>query len=294
MLRMSPIRLVFAVAALALMAGLAGCKKQPTAHSTPAEVVSLPPTRPEALSQAEREIRAGQAKEAEAHLRGWVSANADSPYRPEAQYLLGQALFSQGDYQNAKTFHDEVIKGQGGRVLTALALFGRADCNFKLADYREASRQYHWLEQFYRDVSAVPHDELLFKLGLCCKFAGFPETADYWFDKVIELYGTSNYAEEARQNHSRLGPGKTGEPTFYSLEVASFSDEKRALAEAQAYKDKGYGDVTVREVAMFGTSYYSVHIGKYFSKNDAMRAKEDAQLAGINASIRPGWVGIPR
>ena len=59
------------------------------------EVKTPPPPRPDVLAQAEKQIRAGQAREAETQLRGFLTAYPDSPYVPEAYYLLGQARFRQ-------------------------------------------------------------------------------------------------------------------------------------------------------------------------------------------------------
>jgi TolA-binding protein len=291
-------RVVWSLPLIVVLGLLAGCDKdKDQAAATRAETVDLAAPaagRPAALAQAEKQVRAGQTAEAETGLRGWLNANPDSPYRAEGWYLLGQALFARKDFKGAKQCHEQAIKGPADRSLKALAMFARADCNYELGDYRVASRQYHWLEQFYRDVTAVPHDELLFKLGMCARLAGFPETADYWFNKVIELYATGKYAAEARRLNSQLGPGKTGEPTYYSLEVASYPDEQKALAEAQAFREKGYREVTVQKVDMLGTAYYCVNIGKYFNRNEALRAKQDAEFAGITASLRPGFISIPK
>jgi TolA-binding protein len=290
---------VWSLPVLAALLLLAGCKDEEQANNNAARAETIELTapssaRPEALAQAEKQIRAGQTEDAENGLRGWLNANPDSPYRAEGWYLLGQTLSARKDFVGAKECHEKAIKAPADRSLKALAMFSRADCNYALGDYQLAGRQYHWLEQFYRDVRAVPHDELLFKLGLSAKQAGFPEEADYWFNRVIELYATSRYADEARRMNTKLGPAKTGEPTFYSLEVASFSDEQKALEEAQTYRTKGYKNVEVRKAELLGSTYYCVSIGKFFNRNEAMRAKEDAEFAGISASIRPGYMSMPK
>jgi TolA-binding protein len=250
------------------------------------------PARPDALAQAEKQIRAGQAAEAESALRGWLAAQPDSPYVPEAHYLLGQARFAQGDYAGAKFFHDKVLDDKKiDRTLKALALFARAECNYKMASYHKASRQYHWIEVFYRDVRAVPHDELLFKLGMATRKAGCEDTANYWFNKVVELYATSPWGQRARDMNTKLNGSQTGKPIWYALEVGRYSDEQKALADAEKLREKGYADVKVEEVKGFAINdedYYRLTVGRFFNRNEALRAKEDADMAGLDVSIHPG------
>ena len=279
----------------ALLVALAsGCGDKRQAEVTPVNAATAQGARPEVLTRASDEIRAGQAAAAQGRLQTWLSGNAGHPCRAEAHYLLGQALSAQGQFEAAKKSHDQAIDLTKDRTLKALAMLGRADCNYEMKKYHLASRQYHWLEEMYRDVTAVNHAEVLFKLGLCAKFAGFQETADYWFDRVIELYATSEFAAEARREHTKLGPAETGEPKFYYLEVASYGEEKLALTEAEAFRAKGYADVRVEPISMMGTKYYSVRIGKFANRMDAKRAMEDAEMSGLSASIRPGYFNIPK
>lgn len=276
--------------ALALLA--AGCGGKKTAE-LPAQNLT-PPQRPEALKTAADQIRAGQGAAAEQTATAWLAQHKGDPFEAEGHYLAGQAQFAQGKYQAAKESQDFAVDLAPERTTKALAMLARADCNFQMGNYHLASRQYHWLEELYRDVTAVPNDEVLFKLGMSAKMAGFPETADYWFDKVVELHATGTYAAEARRQHSKLGPAESGEPTYYTLELASFGDESKALAEAETYRQKGYRDVQVQKTSMLGTTYYAIHVGKYFNKLDANQAKEDAELAGLNPAIRPGVINVPK
>ena len=108
--------------------------------------------------------------------------------------------------RTARSIWKLAIDSAGDRTLKALAMLGRANCNLAMQKYSLASRQYHWLETMYRDVKAVPQDEVLFKLGLATKKAGCPETADYWFKQVIELYATGPYAAQAKLQHSKYNP----------------------------------------------------------------------------------------
>jgi TolA-binding protein len=246
--------------------------------------------RPDTLTQAERQIRSGEVGEAEAQLRGWLAANADSAYVPEAEYMLGQARFSQKDYAGAKFFHDKVLDHKKvDRSLKALAYFARADCNYEMQSYATASRQYHYLETFYRDVRAVPHDELLFKLGMATRKAGFEETSNYWFNKVVELYATTKWGQEARKMNTKLNGSKDGVPTLYVLEVKKFDDEAKALNAADELRKKGYASVDVQEETnVVGNRFYRLTVGRFFNRNEALRAKEDADMAGLPTSIHPG------
>lgn len=281
-------RLTFLVClAVALLPLAFSAEEQPVK----AESVEVPTVlvRPEALAQAEKQIRSGQPREAEADLRGWLAANADSPYTAEAEYLLGQSRFAQKDYAGAKFFHEKVLdRKKLDRTLKALALFARADCNYEMGSYHTASRQYHWLEELYRDVRAVPHDELLFKIGMSTRKAGFEATSNYWFNKVVELYATTPYGERAREMNTKLNGAQDGKPTYYALEVGKYNSEEKALADADELRKKGYANVDVEEVDKEPNHYYRLTVGRFFNRNEALRAQEDADMAGLATSVHPG------
>ncbi|MBI3830364.1 MAG: SPOR domain-containing protein [Planctomycetes bacterium] len=282
---------------LAAVPFLSGCGPKKTGEfTTPPDSRVAESSRPAELNASIQDIRAGRCADAEARMQAWLEDknNLLSPFRPEGHYLLGQAQFGQGKYKEAKVNLDLAEDKARDRTTKALAQFARADCNYALGKYSLAIDQYMWIEQFYRDVTAVPHDELLFKLGMTNKKLEFTETADYWFNKVIELYATGKYAEQAKLEHSKLGPGETGEPKYYTLEVGAFSDEKKALTEAEIFRQKGYRDVRVEPYTITGNPYYGVYVGRYFNKNDAKRAKEDAELSGLTASIKPGTMAWPK
>ncbi len=273
---------------------LTGCNDDKVTYTDPVSESRSPLVRPEPLKLAAEEIRAGKPKVAQQRVEAWLTAHENSPFGAEARYLRGQALFEQGQYLPAKESHDIAIEKAPDRTLKALAILARADCNFKMKKYNKASRQLHWLETVFRDITALRNDEVMYKLGLCHKMVGQTTTADYWFDKVIEMHATGPFAADARRQHSKLGPGKNTVPTFYSLELASFSDERKALQEAEIYREKGYREVSVHQTTILSTTYYSVQVGKYFNKNDAKRALDDAELSGLHASIKPSYVRVPR
>jgi hypothetical protein len=205
--------------------------------------------------------------------------------------MLGQAFAKQGDYEEGKSHLELAIDNTNDRTLKALAMMGRADCNLAMEKYSLASRQYHWLETMCRDVKALPQDEVMYKLGLATKRAGFPDTADYWFNQVIELYATGPYAADARRENSKYNPTDPDEkPLIYSLELKSFSDEAKANAEADKLRAKGYRDVEVIATTINSFPTFEVHCGKFTNKNDAKRAKVDCELAGIPATIRPAII----
>jgi tetratricopeptide (TPR) repeat protein len=283
--------------ALATLIGSTSVFAADVAQGKPAPVIQDTNTarstdgRPATLAQAEADIRAGQPAKAEEALSVWVTKNSASLYRSEGLYLLGQAQFYQGKYSEAKKTQDLALDSKPNHVLKALEMFARADCNMKLGNFGKASRQYHWIEQFYRDVRAVPHDELMFKIGLASKLEGFPEWGNYWFNQVVEKYATGPWAAEARRLNTELNGEKGDAPKYYSLASGYYTDEKKAQAEAEVFKKKGYKDVEVKSFGYAETTYYEVHVGKFFNKLDAEVAKDDADLGGTKFSVRPAPVG---
>jgi TolA-binding protein len=251
---------------------------------------ALPP-RPEAVAQAARDIKAGQHAAAEQALLAFLKENQGNYYAPEAEYLLGQAIAAQGHYEDGKSHLETAIDNANSRTLKALAMLGRADCNMALRKYSLASRQYHWLETMYRDVKAIPQDEVLFKLGMATKAAGCPETADYWFNQVIELYATGPYAAQAKTQNSKYNPpDPDAQPLVFSLEVSVFANEDKANAEAEALRAKGYRNIEVVATTRNSNPVFEVRMGRFQNRNEAVRAQTDAELAGLNTTIRPGAI----
>jgi TolA-binding protein len=278
------------LAAGLLLFALPGCDGDKD-DKQPEEVSVIPMERPAALSNAIVAIKTGRAADAQAGMEAFIEQEPKSVYRPEALYLLGQSLAAQGEHGAGKKKLDEAIDSTEDRTLKGLAMLGRADCNMALKKYTLASRQYHWLETMYREVKAIPQDELMYKLGLATKKAGNEDLANYWFKKVVDLYATGAYAELARKENTRLTPtDPSEEPVVYSLEVASYSSEKKAEAEADILRSKQYRDVQVIASSRNGFPNYEIHIGKFRNSTDAVAAQTDAQLAGLPTTIRPALV----
>jgi hypothetical protein len=131
----------------------------------------------------------------------------------------------------------------------------------------------------------------MYKLGLACKQAEAPETADYWFKQVIELYSTGPYAADAKLQHSKYTPADpNAEPRVYSLEINTFTTREKADAEADTLRQKGYGEVYIVESTRNSYPVYEVHLGRFGNQNDAIRAQTDAELAGLPTTIRPALI----
>jgi TolA-binding protein len=270
---------------------LVGCDKDrdegaaPVAANTPAPAEAV---RPAELTTATEEIRSNRLVEAQLHLESFIKENPKNAYTPEALYLLGQTQAAQGQHEAGKKALEEAMDRTKDRTLKALAMLGRADCNMAMGKFQLASRQYHWLENMYRDVKALPQDEVMFKCGMASKKAGFDETADYWFKQVIENYATGSFAEKAKQNHTAYAPKDPNqEPRVYTLQVSTFATAKKAESEADILRSKNYRDVQVVESTRNAEPVWEVHVGKFGNKNDAARAQTDAELAGLPTTLRP-------
>ena len=273
----------------ASLALLSGCQDKDEETLSSLAVASAP--RPEVLVLATNEIKTGKPVDAQKHLQEFLEQDSKSVYRSEALYLLGQALAAQGLYEESKKTLDQAIDSTEDRTLKALAMLGRADCNMALEKFSLASRQYHWLETMCREVKAIPQDELMYKLGLATKKAGFPETADYWFKQVIDLYATGTYFADAKLQHSKYTPtDPDAKPLVYTLEVSDFSDEQKANTEAETLRNKGYRDVEVVHTTRNSFPIHEIHVGKFGNRTDALRAQTDAELAGLPTTIRPAMI----
>jgi TolA-binding protein len=268
---------------------LSGCMTKSEETAALAALQATP--RPAVFAQATAEIKAGRPAVAQEMLKGFIARGTGNPYYPEALYLYGQALVSQGLYLEARPILEQAVELSVDRNVTALAMLSRADCNMALGKYSLASRQYHWLETMYRDVRSLPQDEILYKLGLAAKKAGNQDFADYWFKQVIELYAQSPYAEKAKLEHSLYTPKDPDvAPLVYSLEVDTFNTFEEAEAAATILANKGYRDVQVVSTTRSNIPTFEVHVGKFENRNSAVRAQTDAELAGLPTRIRPALI----
>ncbi len=249
-------------------------------------------SRPNELSQAFSELQGGQSGSAQTTAQNYLNTNPSGPYRYEAMYITGQAMASQGQFEQGKERLEIVIDKTSDRNLKALAMLGRADCNMGLEKYPLASRQYHWIEVNYKDVKPLHQDEVMFKLGMAAKKANNRDWADYWFNQVNELYHSGTYSERARQENSHYtpGPDQKEKPLVYYLEAFEFGKQEKAEESAANLRAKGYRDVEVVATTRNKFPVYEVHVGKFLSRTEAGRAQVDAQLAGLSTSLRPGTV----
>jgi TolA-binding protein len=281
---------IMSVSALLMLTGCEKDRDDPAPASATSAAQETTP-RPEALSAATNEIKAGKTAEAQTRLEAFLEQEPKHVYRAEALYLLGQSLAAQGQYEDGKKKLDAAIDATHDRTLKGLALLGRADCNMAMKKYSLASRQYHWLETMYRDVKAIPQDELMYKLGLACKNSDAQESADYWFKQVIELYSTGPYAADAKLQHSKYTPEDPNvAPRVFTLEVSSYGKREKAEEDAAILREKGYRDVQIVETTRNSFPIYEVHVGKFENKNAAVHAQTDAELAGLATTIRPSTI----
>jgi hypothetical protein len=209
----------------------------------------------------------------------------------EQRLVKAQIMVEQGGYKEAKERFEAIIKSNVSRSIDGRAKIGRADCNYGLGKYSLASRQYHWVEQFYRDVPDVKQDEVMYKLGMACKKAEAIDLADYWFGQVIEFYATGAYAEKARVEHSGLALTGNVE-TPYTVEVGSFTTEKKAREFADKLEADGYEQVAVVPTTAMGFSYWDVHVGRYRTKLEAKQKENEMIVAGLGAAVRPAAIRL--
>jgi len=241
--------------------------------------------RPAELSQSIADIQSHRAANAARRLVDWINANKEHPARPEAWYLLGQAQQALGDFDAARESHDEAQSTANDRTLKALATFALGEDKYQLKRYNGAASEWESVEHKYRDVAAIPMDELFFKLGMAYKKDGQVESADTWFSRVLDYYGSSKYASLARAEHSRLrDEDRVG---YFRLEVAQFGKEREAQKDAVAWRKKGYFNVQVREQNPGDDATYSVEVGQYVNRTDAERAQEDLSIMGVDSKVLP-------
>ena len=285
-------RIIALLALLSLAILLTGCDKRDGDEPAQASFETSAPveSRPPELVGAYTSLQSGQPAQAFTSAHAFLQAQPDSRYRPEALYLCGQSLSAQGDFERGKKFHEEAIDRAQDRNLKALAMLGRADCNYGMGHFSLASRQYHWLQTMYKDSRPLHQDEVMFKLGMSSKKAGNPEWADYWFNQVNELYNTGAYAERARAENSHFTPTAEAheKPLVYYLDAYEFGKPEKAEEAAGALRSKGYRDVEVVKTTRSKQTVYEVHVGKFNNRAEAGRAQVDAKLEGLSTSVRPG------
>ncbi len=163
-------------------------------------------------------------------FRTVVSNAAFSKVSPRAQYGLAQALYEQGDYEEAITEYEQVLANYPGTEVIPLALFKIGECYYQIAlradyDQKEVDKAIRYLRKFVQDFpehrNRPEADELISKLidlkaEKAYDIALFYEAADsseggrLYFQEIIDTYPDSRYALLAREKIAKLPPAPPG------------------------------------------------------------------------------------
>jgi outer membrane protein assembly factor BamD len=159
--------------------------------------------------------------------RDFVTLYPSHPKSDYAQFRIGEAYFAQknrADRDQTSTYHalaeyehlleaypsSSYIEQARGRISACRQSLGRAEFlagyfyQRTRRAYRAAITRYEGVLNDYPDYAGV--DEVLYRLGQCLIFAGrFPEALPH-LSKLIEVYPTSEWVDDARKLIAQIPP----------------------------------------------------------------------------------------
>ncbi len=110
-------------------------------------------------------LRAGEINRAGAQFARLATAFPESPFAAEATFRQGQALYDQGNYQEAATAYGSLLKHYGGTEYADDALYAQAWSQLKQGNLSDASGLLRKMVELFPGSELVP--DALYDLGTC-------------------------------------------------------------------------------------------------------------------------------
>jgi len=206
-----------------------------------------------------------------------LSLNPDKEPPAEVYYLLGLNYLKSGNYLKSRDIFQVIINEMPKSSLRQDGYLGIADSYYLGGDFTKAKGYY---ESF---ISEFPRSELIslayLRLGqISLKQGRWKEAADLLL-KVKRDYPLSFEADMAKSLLSG--------DNFFTVQVASFSNEETAKNLSIKLITKGYQEVFISSIEKEGKTFYRVRMGKFNTQKEALALKDRLTKEGYKPIIYP-------
>lgn len=156
-------------------------------------------------ASAKKEEPAFKAKAAKPDTTSLKPKAADKPQtasdNENAIYEKGRGLYNAKDYQKAIAEFKKIIQSYPTGKMTDNAYFWTGECYYNLKDYAEAIKAYQAVFSF---TTTEKDDDAQFKIASCFKAMGDATQAYIEFEKLINLFPSSEYVSRAKKEMEEL------------------------------------------------------------------------------------------
>ncbi len=206
---------------------------------------------------------------------------ADQEYSPaldELYYLLGLCYLKDGNYLRASDIFEIILNEFPKSAFVEESRLSLGDAYFLKGDYDKARK--HYEEVIRRDKKGRLRAFAYERLGMCAAKTG-------------DLGEASQYRTKAQQVATGVTDVATGGqdmcPVFadyYAVQVGAFSKQRNAEGLRQVLVAKGY-ETYVDSVDSAGIAVYKVRVGKYRTRDEALKVAETLAGEGYPARVCP-------
>lgn len=227
------------------------------------------------FDQAQADLEAGRLTEAESRLSALIKANGDCNVLSELYYLRGVVRQKQG--RDAEARHDFRL-GATSRGIRKTQIFSAvALANMDFEAGRDASAISLYRQAIEIDMSDLPNDVILLRLGVALQRQGQWAEADDVLSQLISQHPRSPLAAQAQQRF---------QATAFTVQAGLFTNRSNADSLAANLRSRGF-PVSQTVTVSSGRTAYLVNVGRLRTFAEARQMAQRLQAAGVEGVIKP-------
>ena len=119
-----------------------------------------------------------------------------SPQFPVLPYNQGIKAFTEENYDSARIYFRQVMEKFPQTIIVDQAAYHYAMCHYREKDWEQTLQSLEWLMETYPETSRAA--EVLYHMGLCYLHQGKTGQARVWFQKTVDQFSGSIWANFAK------------------------------------------------------------------------------------------------
>jgi TolA-binding protein len=133
-----------------------------------------------------------------------------TPAAATARYQLGNLLYEEGKYEEARQVFSEFLKRHPNHPAAPAAMEAVGYCDESLGQWKDAADEYEHLKRRYPET--VVSKRATYRIGFCYEHLGEIEKAANAFRATMDLMPDSLWAEYAQERLDSLSPELSAQP----------------------------------------------------------------------------------
>jgi tetratricopeptide (TPR) repeat protein len=205
-----------------------------------------------------------------------ISETEDVPQLGELYYLLGLSYLKDGNALRATDIFEIIINEFSASVLRADAMLALGDAYYVLQNYTKAAQWYEALRVDKAGGRLLPLAYL--RLRQCALVVGDTQKAKEYSEILSRKF----------PGYSEADPNVVSSDALegYCVQAGSFTKKKNADSLVQKLSAKGF-NAYIEEVVSSGATLYSVRVGKFILRRDALDSELKLSQEGYSVQVYP-------